>query len=223
MKSYFIFLISLVFMISACDMNAQKKHSDTITKTKTDSTVIIIEENNANTSEEISEEYYEPSDDEIQEFGIITEIEDSAYPVFNITVEFPERQLQAGFYLNIEAINLQMDELYELRDKYVTIFYTSDEDNNLTDMKLDGKSLFGEEAPEEDYITDNITGILSGAESETMSDLPGKIYITDENDRRFEFEWYVDEMMVKANGKKVTAYYYTRYRNTITHIIPSEE
>ncbi|PLX10430.1 MAG: hypothetical protein C0598_10430 [Marinilabiliales bacterium] len=222
MKSYFIFLLSLVFMLSVCDMKAQKIIGDTITKTNPDST-IIKKENNSNAVEEIQQEYYEPSDDEIQEFGIITEIEDSAYPVFNITVEFPERQLQAGFYLNIEAINLQMDELYELLDKYATIFYTSDEDNDLTDMKLDGISLFGEYAPEEDYSSDNITGILSGAESVTMSDLPGKIYITDENNRIFEFEWYVDEMMVKANGKKVTAYYYSTYRNSITHIIPSEQ
>lgn len=28
----------------------------------------------------------------------------------------------------------------------------------------------------EDYSSDNITGILTGAEPETMSDLPGKIY-----------------------------------------------
>jgi hypothetical protein len=44
-----------------------------------------------------------------------------------------------------------MDELYELQDKYVTIFYTSNEDKNLTDMELDGISLFGEYALEEDY------------------------------------------------------------------------
>lgn len=236
MKKISLFLILGFLVLLGCQMNTSKNGGEskeiTITETVSDaeqeletiadSIDIIADENYENAEDESSEEYYEPSEDEIQEYGVISEIEDSAYPVFNITVEFPERQMQATFYLNIESISLDMESLYKLRGKYATIYYTSDEENDLYDMKLDGNSLFGEYAPEEDYSTNNIVGILSGAEAITMSDLPGKIYVTDKNGRQFLFEWYVDEMMVKANGKTVTAYFSTKYTNKITHIIPSE-
>ena len=80
---------------------------------------------------------------------------------------------------------------------------------------------FGEYAPEEDYSSDNITGILSGAETETYSDLPGVISVTDENGRKYNFEWFVDDKMLKANGKKVTAYYSVNSKTKITHLVPA--
>lgn len=196
---------------------------------KTENTSENIPEHVSTTNEEIEEvfiettdeENIEPSDEEIREYGLITNIEDGAYPIFTITVEFPERNMQHDFYLNIEEISLGMDSLYKLIDKYATIFYIIDEENNLYDLKLEDKSLFGEYAPEEDYSSDKITGILSGAETETTSDLPGKIFVTDENASTIGFDWYIDEMIVKANGKIVTAYYDVSYKEKITQIIPS--
>ncbi len=188
-----------------------------------DSTDIMSEGNYENGDEELLEEYYEPTEDEIREYGIISEIEDGAYPIFNITVEFPERQMQETFYLNIESISMDMEALYKLQGKYATIYYTIDDEYDLYDVKLDGKSVLGEYAPKEDYSTDNVIGILEGAEKETYSDLPGIISVTDENGRKYNFEWFVDDLMVKANGKKVTAFYSIESNTKITHLIPATD
>ncbi len=237
MKKISLLLILLVFVMSGCEMNNTNNNNNSNkdlsteidsdyaedSETITDSSDINSDENFEYEDEELSEEYYEPSDDEITEFGIITEIEDSAYPVFNITVEFPERQMQETFYLNIESISMDMEGLYKLQGKFATIYYTIDDEYDLYDVKLDGKSLLGEYAPEEDYSSDKVTGILEGAEKETYSDLPGIISVTDEYGRKYNFEWFVDELMVKANGKKVTAFYSTNSTTKITHLIPAKD
>lgn len=166
----------------------------------------------------------DPTDDELNEYGIITNLEDIGYPRYICTIEFPERQMSVDFNLNIEDVELNGTDQYELAGKYATIYYTTDFENDLIDMYYNGKSVFGEYAQETIDPEWNIfTGILSGADEATPGDLPGEVFVTDQNERQLNFEYYVDDAMVEVNGKEVTVYYSGRGVSRITYIKTSEE
>ena len=67
-----------------------------------------------------------------------------------------------------------------------------------------------------------ITGTLSGAKN-LSGDLPGKVTVTDGDGKKIEFELFIEDETIKANGKSVTAFYTLEGVNTVTHIKPSEE
>ena len=166
-------------------------------------------------------EEQEPTDDEIREFGIIVNVEDGVYPMFIVTIEFPERQMEFDFNLNIESVAIDSEKLYNLKGSYITFYYVIDDDNNIYDIRFKGKSLLGEYASQIEGC-DEITGILSGAEKETNSDLPDDMIVTDENGRKVIFVDFITPEMVEVNGKETTVYYRTRSSETITYIQPSE-
>ncbi len=162
----------------------------------------------------------EPTDDEINEFGVIEELEDAGYPMFNLTVAFPERQTSSNFSLNAEIASLSHD-INAYRDQYATIYYESNESTEVLDILLGGNSLLGEYAPEDHEGLTRFDGVLSGADR-VSGDLPSKIQIEGE-EGALTFEYYVDAATVAANGKAVTAYYYQRYVDTITYMALSED
>ncbi len=162
-------------------------------------------------------ETYEEIDDELQQYGIIESIEDGAYPMFIVKVNFPKINYKTDFNLNIESISLNILDLEKMKGSYANIYYTSDEENNLYDIYFEGKSTSGEYAPEIDGSEKKITGILSGVNS-LSGDLPSKIYVTDSDGKKTEFKWYVDEDILKLNQKTVTVYYNTKYSKNITRI-----
>ena len=165
--------------------------------------------------------FREPTDDEIREFGIIKEVEDSQYPMFSITVEFPERKSEASFNLNVEKITLNQNQLYELKGNYATFYYVEEEETMAMDIHFKGKSLQGEYAPEIDDSYKSITGKLSGADS-LSGDNPGKITITNEEESMI-FEYFVDDDTMGVNNNEVTVYYYSKYINLITYLQKSED
>ena len=213
----------LLFLIS-CGNSSDSKTQDA----KEDSTELasseILEERVVEESNFVEDNgEREPTDDEIREFGIISNIEDGIYPMFIFTVEFPDRGFQMDFNLNMEYANIDPKSIDQLIGKYASFYYTSELENDLLDMHFQGKSLMGDYAPE---VSDNwkkVNGVLSGAESPTISDLPGSISITDKSGEVFEFEYYVDEMMVKANGQEVNAFYTIRGVEDITYLRVSED
>jgi hypothetical protein len=172
--------------------------------------------------EQLEDGEREPTGDEIREYGIIKTIEDAEYPMFVVTVEFPERQTTADFNINIEALPQSDSDLYALKGKYATIYYEDDSENMLMDIHFNGKTLYGKDAPEIDDSYKSITGILSGAETETAGDLPNTIYITDKDGVEMPFKEFIISEVVAKNGKTVTGYYYTRYNQTITYIKESK-
>lgn len=175
-----------------------------------------------NVNEPKGSEGREPTDEEIREYGKIINIEDGVYPMFVVTFELPERQMKSMFKLNIEAITLDSETLAGLEGKYISFYYTSELENDLADIHLNGTTLLGEYAPELNLSWKNITGVLKGAENETMSDLPDEITVTDENGKVISFEYYITPEMVAANGKVVKAYYLIRGIETITYVSPAE-
>lgn len=163
----------------------------------------------------------EPGDDEIREYGRVVAFEDGVYPIFNITIEFPERQIQESFFFNVMEVGVEESSLAGLVDQYITIHYTSELESALVDMQLDGVSLVDDALETGEVKT--MTGVLSGAEAPTMSDLPGSFLITEADGRETRFEYYIPDTMVAANGKTVTVTYITQTRNQITRIIPSDD
>lgn len=160
----------------------------------------------------------EMTGDEIRETGRISRIEDSGYPMFLVTVEFPERLMQIDFNLNAESIGLDPGELAKLKGKYVVLYYLSETEQNIFDIHFKGKSLLGEYAPETDPSWETITGILKGATTETAGDLPDEIFVTDSNGVKFTFKYFITPEMVAVNGKRVTVWYSSYGVQTITYL-----
>ena len=161
-------------------------------------------------------------EDEIREFGKIIKIEDSPYPRFIVTVDFPKRNKQVTYNLNIEEIELDVEGLMKLKNKFATIFYTSDASMALMDLHFEGKSLLGKYAPESLDNLDEIIGTLSGAEFESVGDLPDEIFITNEEGQMFSFDYFIPSEFLVANNKSVHAFYHNRYDSNITYLKGSE-
>lgn len=171
---------------------------------------------------QLENEFY-TEEDILQEYGLIEKLEDHAYPFYTVTVNFIGSRAKIDLDLNIEAIALDVEGLNNLSGKYATVYYTSELQNNLQDLRFNDASVFGEFAPDYNAGWDQITGTLKGAGSVTVGDLPSFISIAGDNGKNLDFEVFIDDEMVKANGKIVTVFYDIDVVNTITDIIPSEE
>ncbi|WP_299211134.1 hypothetical protein [uncultured Dokdonia sp.] len=171
---------------------------------------------------QLEDEVY-TEDEVLQEYGQIENIEDGAYPFFIVTVNFIGSRAKIDLDLNIESMSLDVEGLNKLEGKYATIYYTSELRNNLQDLHYNGTSVFGEYAADYNKSWDQITGTLKGAGTVTAGDLPSFISIAGNEGENLDFEVFIDDEMVKANGKTVTVFYVTDVVNIITDILPSEE
>lgn len=219
-----IALIAAVLMIACQSETPQSgERTDAQSTAQTDSTEDMPPAAHQSSSASGDSDLQEPAEDEIQEFGIIESIEDSGYPMFVVTVDFPDRQMKSSFNLNIEEIAMDMAALTALEGKYATIYYLNEMENDLNDLHISGTSVLGEWAPETDPDWLHITGFLSGAEAETTGDLPGVISVTDDTGNQIHFKYFITPEMVEANGIVVTAFYSYRNMETITYLRASEE
>jgi hypothetical protein len=172
-------------------------------------------------SEETTDQ--EPGEEKIRTTGIIERIEDGGYPMFVITVHFPERNEQAEFTLNVEAMAMDVSVLTSLEGKYANIHYQSKLENALYDLRFQAASLFGAYAPETtDPAWKTISGTLQGAGTETQGDLPNEFSVVNEQGEAVVFEEFITSEIAAANGQPVTAFYAIRSRETITHLSPLE-
>ena len=214
-----LLMLLTIILVFSCKPKAEAENKDSIVNSDSTSEAITIEE----IITETDQADREPTDDEIREFGLIKSIEDGAYPMFIIGVNFPDRAMKVDFNLNIEAISLDVSALSSLQGKYVSLYYLSELKNSLHDIQFNEASLLGEYAPEFDSGWKQITGVLSGAGAETASDLPDLITVTDETGKKLEFEEYISQEEVAANGKTVTVFYSIRGVQTITYLKQSGE
>lgn len=213
----------LLFFNSCADAVEQKMQN-----TKEDSSELTSSEK---LKESIVEEFTfvedkgerEPTDDEIREFGIIKKIEDGIYPMFIFTIEFPEREFQMEFNLNMEFVNMEPKSIDQLLGQYASFYYLIEEEEDLIDVHYKGKSLMEDYVPEMSDNWRKVSGILSGAEEETVGDLPGNISVTSEQGEVYHFYYYVDTSMLKANGKEVTAFYNIHSNQKISYLRVSKD
>lgn len=162
------------------------------------------------------------ADDILTEIGILSSVEDGAYPIYSITLEFPEREMWASFTVNVEAVAVDTNALYEHVNETISVDYTSDIDLSIIEMELESGFLNGTENREDLRDYKSASGLMQDA-SVTMGDLPGTFYLEDAEDNRTYFEDYVTEEMVAGNGRQVTVYYYERFVNNVTAIRLGDE
>ncbi|MDB4106909.1 hypothetical protein N8368_04300 [Bacteroidia bacterium] len=216
-STHFIFILTILFYLIGCNSNPNEE-------SKKENDYGIEKETKAENYNYAQEEIKLVKDDQITEYGIVKNISDGAYPMNTITLEFPERQMTQSFSLNIEELSLQSSELNPLLNKYVTIKYTSELENNLTDLQLNGKTILGEEyilEPQDNWKS--VMGVLSGADHVSIGDLPDAIAITTEKGEIFMFDYFITKEMTNGNEKEVTAKYITLPANDIKSIVPTAE
>ena len=80
-----------------------------------------------NTLEDSADE----DDEQLTEYGLIQAVEDGAYPIYTVTVEFPERKMIQTFNLNAEELEPRIEQWGSLVGKYASIKYTSTLDPHL--------------------------------------------------------------------------------------------
>ncbi len=235
MKTIVPIILTVIFFVAlqSCKVGSQKevdsydKKKDSAIN-KTDAVVVMTDSVTTEVGKKVEKvikkevlvKDREPTDDEIREFGILTNIEDGQYPQFTLTVEFPDRHSEADFNLNIESIPQSVAALNALKGKYVTIYYTDSEENMLMDIHFKGKTLYGQYAPEMDDGYKQITGVLGGADHES-GDTPSEIWITSPEGKKMLFKEFVTKEIMAKNGKTVTGYYYQRFSRAISYLKPS--
>jgi hypothetical protein len=164
----------------------------------------------------------ETDDDLLTEYGILSSIEDGAYPFYAANMEFPKREMVIAFTLNIEDLQIEPAALMALEGQYVSIDYVSKLDKMVVEMELESGFLMGSENREQlrDYKIER--GIMGGAEI-TMGDLPGSFYLEDAENNKVFFEEYITEEMMAGLGRDVIVYYQVRGQNIIKKITMPEE
>ncbi len=214
-----IALFTILLFLNSCGDSAEQKmqnaREDSAELTSSENIEKDVVEENVFV-EDIGER--EPTDDEIREFGIIKNIEDGIYPMFIFTIEFPGREFQMEFNLNMEFVNMEPKSIDQLLGQYASFYYLIEEENDLMDIQFNGKSLMEDHVPEMSDNWRKVSGVLSGAEKETLSDLPANISITSEQGEEYHFFYYVDTPMLKANGKEVTVFYIIHSSQKISYL-----
>ncbi|MDW3194910.1 MAG: hypothetical protein R8G66_21235 [Cytophagales bacterium] len=207
----FTLLVSCLLLVVACTPKTSEQKVEEVAQQEVEEPTTLEETPEAPTGFVVRD----PNDDELNEFGVITEMQDAGYPLYNVTISFPERGSSSNFSLNAEQAALSHEASAYL-EQYATIYYESEESTEVLDIIFNGQFLLGEYAPEDHEGLESFTGIIRGA-TRTSGDLPSSLKIEGE-EGTLEFEYFVDNETVTANDQQVTVYYYTRYVDVITYL-----
>ncbi len=162
------------------------------------------------------------ADGETRIDGAVTQIEDGGYPQFTVTIQ-PGTGEPLALYLNAEGgADLDGQEPGTFAGQTVIAYYTTADDPLLIALQsASGAPIVAPDGPAlaNDDLT--LTGVLSGADAVTGSDLPDTVTITDAQGVAHNFEYYITEAMVAANGQQVTARYRPSVRHEITLLHPA--
>lgn len=172
--------------------------------------------------------YNDPSEDDssekvLEEYGLVESIENGAYPMYVVRVNFERAEHIVDFNLNIEAVPFTIEELNNSLGKYARIQYKSELQPDLMDVHYKKRSVLGDTSSQMNKRWVSFEGTLSGAESPTMSDLPSQIKIESSDGNSMYFEIFVDEALNAVNGKIVTVYYDEKVLNSMVGLSASAE
>jgi len=155
-------------------------------------------------------------DDPDLESGIILEAEEAGYPVVSLTINFPKRNWQEHFNLNVEEFKgLNYQHVLNSIGKTVAIAFKSESTAAVIDLLSDGKSILLNPAPNTTKQLKRITGVLSGADNITPGDLPDTLHITSNENEEIRFQYFITPEIVRYNGKRLTALYAQRVYNKV--------
>lgn len=168
------------------------------------------------TSRVIKESVTKSVDDPALETGIILYAEDAGYPVISLTVNFPKRNWQEHFNLNVEEIKgLNFQKILASINKPIAITYKTEKKTALVDLQSGNNSILANPAPVTTKQLKKITGILSGAVQSTSGDLPDTLSITSAESGTVRFQYFITPEVVRYNGKQLTALYAERINNKV--------
>ncbi|MBI1339981.1 hypothetical protein GC169_07200 [bacterium] len=135
-------------------------------------------------------------------------VSDAGYPMFIVSVRFPDGRDDRTFLLNNEAADLGGVPPGDYEGSLAELRYTSAVEPSLIDIQVDGRSALDIDRPVSTSPDDlSVTGVLSGAEEVTQSDLPDQITVTPATGGPVTFDYFIPPELVELNGKTVTAIY----------------
>ena len=150
--------------------------------------------------------------------GQLKQVEDSGYPYFTLTIELAKGGVEV-FGINVEEVkNINSEMLSGWIGKEVSFDFNTEISNALLDLTRGGKSILNPDGFTPNEETKTVSGIFSGAETETAGDIPDFVYITTVAEISVPFEMFITRELVDANGSEVVGYYEERIQNIIKHI-----
>jgi hypothetical protein len=150
--------------------------------------------------------------------GVLTAADDAGYPMYWIGIT-PAGGTESRFMLNNEEAEV-VGQIGEMVGKTVTADYEVRPTIGVLDLVAGGKSITFPDGQKPDPVPEakTITGTLSGAAEPTGGDLPSELAVTAKDGAKVVFEWFVDDTMVKYDGKEVTLTYVAETTDTVTRI-----
>jgi hypothetical protein len=210
MKYSILIFALLAFLNTACQIKSKIKPADTLSATNAVDTLSAPADTGTNSFDKKAIR---------REKGLLKSIEDGGYPFVSMTIEFPEKKLEESFTLNLEETKgIDQAGLYKSKGKYLDFSYTSQIMNALLDLKYKNKTILDGEAGPQKAVLKQVTGVLSGADQETLGDLPGTLSITTKENQKLDFDFFITSGIVKYNGKIITAFYEERTNNKIVDL-----
>lgn len=151
--------------------------------------------------------------------GVVTAVEEGAYPDFSITI-----QPVSGGAVSLgrgARMDMMPEAARELKGQRVTAAYDVYDAPMVMDITQAGKSLQGRNAPKHQPDWKQVTGKLGGDNS-ASGDEPGEITITPAGGTAWKFDYFVTEAELKARGQEVTAWYYIRKTEDLVSITEAD-
>lgn len=142
-----------------------------------------------------------------RDLGTVVYVEDAGYPMFAIDIKSDTTGKTTAFLLNVEDVDMEHNDVYQLKDQKVEIHFTEKKDPFVMDIVHADTAILGNYAPANHNGFSSISGTLSGAEEPSQGDLPGDFSITASENEKMQFEYYIDEQLSLINGQKATVYY----------------
>jgi hypothetical protein len=157
--------------------------------------------------------------------GVVTQVADNGYPRFSLALQ-PESGDPIGLYLNAESgADLGDQAPSSFEGQNVVAYYITVDDPQLVNVATaSGAPVFPEDTipPSAEDVT--VTGVLSGADATTSSDLPDIISVTDTSGAAQQFEIFITPELVAVNGQTVSVMYRPgqRYEITLMRVATTE-
>lgn len=150
--------------------------------------------------------------------GVLTAADDAGYPMYWLAI-MPAGGTESRLMLNNEEAEV-VGQIGDMVGKKVTVDYETRPTIGVLDLVADGKSIAFPDAPKLEPVPEakTISGTLSGASEPTAGDLPSELTVTAKDGAKVVFEWFVEETVVKYNGKEVTLTYVNDTTDAVTRI-----
>jgi hypothetical protein len=158
---------------------------------------------------------------EFRRTGTVTKVEDAGYPMFVVFFDFGDGKPPVSFLFNdAESTKPADTELSALVGKRVEVAYSRKPELHVSAVLLEGHDIMTRDPGEPGTPPgESVTGKLDGPTEISHGDLPDELTVTDAAGKVFTFPAFViDQAVIDARGKTVTAYYTESTTELITSI-----